>query len=175
MKNAATLGGGRCADARNELAELTQSNASARISQAPEHWPGQIVIDPWGRIDLVTRGIPATMIAVRDAGDPIDIACFASTSPELPYTLRGEGALLGYQHFDHALSSSSRLRLHESVQDWVDAGGDGCAVVDWHLAVGLLVQVKEISCVDRYHAALVQEHLKPAGPPQPKLFVRRAS
>lgn len=174
MKNAAALGKGRGAEVRNELVGSDSNNISARSSQAqPETWPGEIFIDPWKRVHCVLDGYPAVMVAVRDGGQPIDIACFASSSPELAYTLRGVGAIVGYQNYDHALSTGSRLLLHATVPAWIDAGGAGAAVVDWFTARGLLVQLKEISCTDREHAADVQNRLKPCGPPQPKLFVRR--
>ncbi len=143
--------------------------------QIRDVWPGHILIDAYGRVDLAPPGcgVPAMLVAARDHGAPIDVIAVASSSPELSYSLRGAAEILGYEDLDRAYATGEVLTLHSTVRRWLDGGRRGCVIVHWACAISLLSRLKAIVCDTPALAETLSEQLERRGGRMPDITVRR--
>jgi hypothetical protein len=77
----------------------------------------------------------ALLIAVREAGQVIDVCAVRSAQPDEWAVLRGEGWLLGHAAFLRCLlDGEGELRVRGNPIDWLVGGAEGICVLDWSAA-----------------------------------------
>ncbi|NBW12170.1 MAG: hypothetical protein EBR82_29485 [Caulobacteraceae bacterium] len=92
----------------------------------------RVTIGKGGLFDFDDGGAPALLLAVREAGEVIDVCAVQSARPDEWALLRGEGLVLGHRALLRCvLGIDDVLPVFGTPLAWLVAGGAGICVLDW--------------------------------------------